>query len=283
VTRIGLGCVTFGREIGQDESFAILDYAWENGVRLFDTAEAYGGGESERILGRWMASRGVAGEAEVMTKVSFRFDGPGIREAALRSLERLGIGSVAYYLLHRWEATVPMEVQLDALQSLRAEHLIHYLGCSNFNLNPLRAALAIAKIDVLQNMYNLVARDLEVETMALCRAEGVKVVTFSPLAAGFLTGKYGREVPKGSRFDIIPGHRDIYFSDANFAVVDKLQALAAETGIPSVRLAMGWVLKNSGVDCVLVGARNTRQLENALECLRTPAPNEIHARMDAWM
>ncbi len=282
MTRIGLGCVTFGREIGEDESFAILDYAWENGVRLFDTAEVYGGGESERILGKWLASRGVAADVEVMTKTSFRFDGAGIREAAARSLERLGIGSVGYYLLHRFEPAVSLKEQLAALQQLREQKFIHHIGCSNFSLTQLREALSIAKIDVLQNMYSLVARDLEGETMDLCRGNGVAIVTFSPLAAGFLTGKYGREVPKGSRFDVIPGHQGLYFSAGNFVVVDKLQALAAETGIPEVRLAMGWVLRNPGLDCVLVGARNREQMENAFHCLRSPAPDEVYARMDGW-
>ena len=280
--RVGLGCVTFGREISQDESFAILDYAWEAGVRLFDTAEAYAGGESERILGRWIASRRVAGEAQVMTKASFRFDSAGIREAAARSLERLQLGSVDYYLLHRFETSVPLLEQLSELQLLKEQKIIHYIGCSNYDLNQLREAMAIANIDVLQDMYSLAAREIEDGTIDLCSRTGVAIVTFSPLAAGFLTGKYGREVPKGTRFDLIPGHKDIYFSEANFAIVDKLQALAVETGIPAVRLAMGWVLHNSKVDCVLVGARNSSQIENAINCWRDPAPDEIYARMDEW-
>lgn len=275
MTRIGLGCVTFGREIGEDESFAILDYAWENGVRLFDTAEAYAGGESERILGRWMAGRGVGADALVMTKASFRLDGAAIREAAARSLERLGVGSVAYYLLHRYEPTIPLAEQLSALQDLKALGLIQNIGCSNFTLRQLRAANALDRIDVLQNMYNLLSRDLEAETMAFCRVNGIAVVTFSPLAAGFLTGKYSKEVPKGSRFDIVPGHQGVYFSDANFALVNRLQALSIATGIPVVKLAMEWVLNNAAVDYVLVGARNTGQLENAFDCLRNPAPRAV--------
>ena len=280
--RIGLGCVTFGREIGEDQSCRILDYAWQNGVRLFDTAEAYADGESERILGKWMASRGKASEALVMTKASFRFDAAGILEAASRSLDRLRIGSVAYYLLHRFERSVPLEAQLAALHALKQQGLIQYAGCSNFNVVQLRQALAIAKIDVLQNMYSLAAREQEGETMGECLHSGVAFVAFSPLAAGFLTGKYGREIPKGTRFDIVPGHRDIYFSDANFALVDRLRALAAETGISAVNLAIGWVLKNPNIVCVLVGARETDHVANALDCLRDPAPAEVFDRMDAW-
>ena len=277
--RIGLGCVTFGREIGQEDSHRILDYAWQNGVRLFDTAEAYGGGESERILGNWIASRRVASEALVMTKASFRFDDAGIREAVAGSLERLRIDTVAYYLLHRFEPSVPLGEQLGALDDLKRRGLIQQIGCSNFNVGQLRQALAITRIGVLQNIYNLAARELEAETMTECRKSGVSVVTFSPLGAGFLTGKYGREIPKGTRFDIVPGHRDIYFSAANFALMNRLHALAAETGISAVRLAMGWVLKNPRVDCVLIGARQVEHVENALECLRGPMPEEIYNQL----
>ena len=278
--RVGLGCVTFGREIGEDQSYRILDYAWENGVRLFDTAEAYGGGESERILGNWIANCGVASEALVMTKATFRLDVTGITEALSRSLDRLRIDRIAYYLLHRFEPSVPLEEQLAALEALKRQGLIQHIGWSNLTLIQLRQVLAIASIGVLQNMYSLAARELEGETIAECRNSGVSVVAFSPLAAGFLTGKYRRDLPKGTRFEIVPGHRDVYFSDANFALVEKLHALAGETGISAVRLAMGWVLKNPDIDCVLVGARQTEHVENALMCLRDPVPAAILMRMD---
>jgi aryl-alcohol dehydrogenase-like predicted oxidoreductase len=118
----------------------------------------------------------------------------------------------------------------------------------------------------------------------LCRAEQVAAVTYSPLGAGFLTGKYapGAAFPRGSRFDVSPGHAEVYFSPRNFRVVERLRSLAEATGVPAARLAVGWVLRNPDVTSVLVGARATGHLDNALEAHAMVFPAEWAAEMAAW-
>ena len=133
-------------------------------------------------------------------------------------------------------------------------------------------------------MYNLVRREIEAGILPFCQANGISAVTYSPLGAGFLAGKYapGAGFPKGTRFDIVPGHADEYFSERNFAIVDRLRGLSLQTGEPTVRLAMAWVLHRPIIDGVLVGARNEGQIDNAIEAMRNPLPPGLAAQLDAW-
>ena len=119
--------------------------------------------------------------------------------------------------------------------------------------------------------------------LPLCDQEQIGVVSYSPLGAGFLSGKYDRgSIPKGSRFDVIPGHADIYFTGQKFAIVERLRRKSAETGYSMVRLAMGWVLKKQGITSVLVGASGLGHLENAIEALEMDFPDEWMNEMDGW-
>src|SRR5207344_2765205 len=123
---------------------------------------------------------------------------------------------------------------------------------------------------VIENNYNLAAPDLEREILPLTRREQIGVLTYSPLAAGFLTGKYTPDrsaFPKGTRFDVVPGHADVYFSERNFRIVDRLREMAERVAVPAARLAMAWVLKNASVNTVLVGARTTAHLDNAVAAI----------------
>lgn len=314
VSRLGLGCATFGREIDEATSFQIMDAALERGITLFDTAEAYGGGQareyrrdnlgvedvrevsgemhsSEKILGRWIKSRGVRSRVTIQTKVSANRTEQQVWEALEASLRRLQTDTIDLYLFHKYDPEVPLEEGLAALDRAEKAGRIRGGGCSNFSAGNLSEALGLGRrnglprLGVIQPIYNLACREIETDLLPLCRRQGVGVVTYSPLGAGFLAGKYRAdqaEIPKGTRFDVIPGHVDIYFRPRSFRVVEQLRRMADRTGLPMVQLAMGWVLEREGVDSVLIGARHTGHLDNAMRSLEMDFSPEWMAEMNSW-
>ncbi|MES2392098.1 MAG: aldo/keto reductase, partial [Acidobacteriota bacterium] len=268
-SKIGLGCVTFGREIDEDQSFAIMDYAVEHGITLFDTAEAYGGGASEKIVGRWLRSRGMAGKIAVISKVNRKLTKENIHAALNDSLERLGLDKIDAYLLHYFDQATPLEETLEALTLEAQNGRIGIAGCSNYTTEQLNQALDLSEqknliqFKMISPLYNLAAREIEDGMLAAAKRRGLSIVVFSPLGAGFLTGKYSasrENIPKGSRFDIIPGHINIYFKPENFELLEKLRTKSEATGSSMSRLSMSWALANSQVDSVLIGARSIDQV-----------------------
>ncbi len=311
ISRIGLGCVTFGREIDEAQSFRVLDAATSRGITLLDTAEGYGGGQaeayrtqaglgrglsataemhsSEKILGRWLRQSGLRDRVVLQTKVARNFTREHVREALDASLDRLQTSYVDFYLMHSFDPATPLEVAMEAMSETVASGKARSVGCSNFNIAQLREAESLARrgglapLRMLQPVYNLVRREIESEVLPFCREHQIATMTYSPLGAGFLSGKYraGGQVPAGARFDLIPGHADEYYSERNFAVVERLRLLSERTGMPMVRLAMGWALAQP-IDGVLIGARNEGHLDNALEALHHPLAPEVVAEMSAW-
>lgn len=311
---IGLGCATFGREIDEEASWRVLDYAVEKGITFLDTAESYGGGNSqqyrikeygvkdrrevtlemnssENIIGRWMEARGSRNEVTLCTKVSTGASPDNIHKALAASLERLRTDSVDAYKIHSPDPNVPIEESLDALNQEAEAGRIVALGCSNFTADMLRDSLEISRnrgyhrFEITQPPYNLALREYETDLFPLCRREEIAVTTYSPLGAGFFAGKYsaGMEtLPSGTRFDIVPGHGDIYFHHRFFEIVERLRAKAEETGIPMVRLAMGWAMSNPDVTAVLAGARKFDHIDNALESFRMDLDPELKAEMSSW-
>ncbi|MFN9754732.1 MAG: aldo/keto reductase [bacterium] len=277
VGRIALGCVTFGREIDEAAAFELMDYAVEQGINLFDTAEAYGEGASERIVGRWLRARGCRDRIVLQTKVTTDFSMAHVREALARSLDRLQCEQVDVYLMHSYDAGRPIEESLEAMTWSVDAGKAQTIGGSNFTMEQLRAALAaslarnLAPLRVLQPVYNLVAREAEQSLFPLCAEHGIGITSYSPLGAGFLTGKYTGDrsaMPAGSRFAIKPAHADLYFHPANFEVLAQLRRLAEASGHSLATLAMAWVLRQPAIDSVLTGARDKSHLDNALHCMR---------------
>lgn len=291
VSRIGLGCVTFGREISEDESFRILDYAFEHGITLFDTAEAYGEAHaSERILGRWLAARGCRSEVVLQSKISAGFTRAHVHEALEASLERLGADSLDIYLFHNFDAASGIEEAVAAMTDAVRGGLARCYGCSNFNLGQLRSAVDAAARGggvapgTIEPIYNLVDRSAEDDLFPYCAENGIGVTGYSPLGAGFLTGKYTEDAaadPPESRFGIKPGHRRIYCTPHGFRVLEGLKRVSAETGVAMTRLAMGWAFRHAAVASVLVGATRVDHVRQALEALARPLPEEIARRLDA--
>ncbi len=145
--------------------------------------------------------------------------------------------------------------------------------------------LGLARFEVTECPYSLVAREIETGLLPVAAQQRVGVIAYSPLAAGFLTGKYSPDrtaVPKGTRFDVIPGHADVYFQDRNFRYVEYLRQLSDRTGLPAERLAMAWALQNPHVDTVLVGARTNAHLDNAVAAAATEFPAAWMEEVRQW-
>jgi len=304
---LGAGTTTLGREVNEDDSYRLLDRAYELGIRIFDTAEAYGGGNarayraktlgiedvrettgllhsSEIILGRWIRSRGVRREIMLKTKASSGFTASAIRQALTASLERLQDDSADVYYLHSKPAGVPLDEPLGVLAEEQQRGRIGKIGVSNFSLADLELARSIAPgVAFCQNVYNLALPEAEDNEIPYCRRNAVCFVAYSPLGAGFLTGKYGahgEQSPAGTRFDVIPGHRDVYFHDSCFDALARLRQLSAETRIPQHLLALAWVLRRPDVGIVLIGATKPSHLENALEASRLSFEDGFWKKLD---
>jgi aryl-alcohol dehydrogenase-like predicted oxidoreductase len=273
VSSIGMGCVTCGREIDHETSFEVLDRALQRGITLFDTAEAYAQGASENVLGQWIADRGVRDRVVVATKVSGELTKDRVIRSAEESLRRLQIDRIDLFQLHVWDDATPLDETLQALDTLVESGKVRSIGCSNWMAWQLAKSLLLCQESGLQRIrsvqppYNLVEREIESDLLPLCTDQHIGVISYSPLAAGFLTGKYrrGQQVPTGTRFDVIPGHQPIYFTDHGYAVLDRLEKAAEQTGRSMVQLALAWVLKRPHVTSVLIGARNTAQVDQAFE------------------
>lgn len=289
VSAIGLGGATFGREIDEPTSFAVLDRALERGVTLYDTAEAYSAGASEVILGRWIASRRVRNRVVLATKVAGTLTRERVLSSAEASLGRLGVETIDLFQLHTWDAKTPLDETLDALDALVRQGKVRYVGCSNAAAWQVCKALwrqdvgGWARMESVQPVYNLAIRDIERELLPLCADQELGVITYSPLGAGFLTGKYhrGGPVPGGTRFEIVPGHQSIYFNDTCFAAMERLRATAGQLGLPMARLGLAWVLVRPGVTSVLVGARSVEQVDQAFEAAEHAGAGELRPALEA--
>ena len=273
VSSIGMGCVTFGRELDKNSSLPILDHAFEQGITLFDTAEAYAQGMSEQVVGEWVKSRNVRDRIVLATKINGTLTRHRILSSTEASLKRLQTDHIDLLQTHVWDDATPFEETLEALTMMVQQGKVRHIGCSNYSATQLAAALklgettGLSRIASVQPPYNLVQRDIEAELLPLCNAENIGVISYSPLAAGFLTGKYrlGASIPAGTRFDVIPGHQDIYFTDHGYNVLAQLDIESRATGRSHVELALTWVLEQPGITSVLIGARNTSQIDQALK------------------
>jgi aryl-alcohol dehydrogenase-like predicted oxidoreductase len=262
---IGSAAAFFGQGESEEEAFALMDAAWERGIRAFDTADAYGGGRSETWIGRWIAAR--SRRPRLTTKVFHSVVGDpadrGLaRDRILRqidgSLERLGVGRVDTYLIHEPDPETPVEETLGALVELLEAGKVGAIGASNVDRAWLEGALPLAPISVVQNSYSLLERDAEAEVIPFCAEHGLAFTVFGPLAGGWLTGKYRRGEPRpaGSRMTQRP---EGYVQFERDEVYEGLEALAAR-GDPAT-LAFAWLFANPHVTAVVTGARRPEHLE----------------------
>lgn len=274
ISSIGLGCVTFGREIDQQASFSLMDYAVENGITFFDTASAYGNGASERIIGSWIAyRRSVSDSILIATKILPPYNAKAIMKSVNQSLENLGTDTIDLLYLHRWDAAIEDVEVLSTFNDLVKAGKIKMLGASNFNAEQLGRVIQLQKdngfdlLRAIQNNNNFAVRDINDEIIQMCIDDDIKIVTYSPLGAGFLTGKYKNGVEDNTRFSLIKGHQDIYFNESSFQRLNQLQKVSALTGYSTSHLALAWALHQPHITSVLVGGRSREQLAQAFSAL----------------
>jgi len=298
ISRVALGCgnfggvgsapAFFGQGLTQDQAFELMDAAWEFGLTHFDTADAYGGGRSETAIGRWIASRGVRPQLTTKTYNPMRAGADhGLKPERITrqlqaSLERLGVGYVELYLAHEFDPDVPLPDALGAFEQARAGGAIGAYGVSNFTAAQLDASLAAGAPSAVQNSYSLLARQDSPDVLALCAARGVSYLAFSPLAGGWLTGKYrrGEPFPAGSRMTQRPEPYREFVSATVFDALDRLAAIAADRGISTGGLALAWLLADERVGQIVVGPGRPEHLAVVGEALRNPLTTQEAAMVE---
>jgi len=290
VSSIGLGAVTFSREIDEATVFTIIDHALDRGINLIDTAEAYNKGGSESVVGNWLKASGKRDRVVLATKLIPPLTAERIPQAAEASLRRLQTDVIDLYQIHAFDKNTPMDESLAALSKLVEQGKVRYLGCSNFAAWQLCKALWRAdvhgwpRLESVQPNYNLAIRGIEQELLPLCADQQIGVISYSPLGAGFLTGKYSKSwtAPQGTRFDIIPDHWEIYENAASLERMEKLRSKAAESGRSMLQLALAWVFGQPGITSTLIGSRNTAHIDQAFEAAETGMSAELRAELSSW-
>jgi aryl-alcohol dehydrogenase-like predicted oxidoreductase len=299
---LAVGAMNFGKRTAPAESERIVRRALEHGIGLFDTANAYNGGESERILGRALGrdrSRVV-----VATKVGLDRVGPGgkpeglssaaVNRAIDASLERLGTDAVDLYYLHAPDHATPIEQTLDAMAGVVRSGKVRSWGVSNYaswqilEMNALAAARGLGVPAVSQVLYNALNRQLEIEYFAFARRFALHTTVYNPLAGGLLTGKhrYDDAPAKGSRFHENALYTRRYWTRTMFERVDELRAVADDARLTLVDLAYALVAARADVDSILVGPATVAHLDDAVAAVSRPLPQDVLSRVDdlhrAW-
>ncbi len=305
VSELCLGTMTFGEGWGfggidEAQADALVGRAMEAGVNFFDTADMYSEGNSEVLLGKALGRDGRRDKIVLATKAFGRM-GASANDAGLSryhlvraceaSLSRLGTDRIDLYQVHGWDALTPVEETVRALDDLVRSGKVLYVGLCNYAA--WQIALALGKADLggrarfvsAQMYYSLVGRDLEHEVVPLCQHEGLAILPWSPLAGGFLSGKYRRDQerhPEGSRFATSKfGEFPPVDKDRGFAVVEHLIAMAASHRTTPSTIALKWLLTKPGVTSVIVGVRKMEQLEANLAAASLELPAEALAALDA--
>ncbi len=303
VSRLCLGCMTYGTPdwrpwvLDEEQSKPFFRRAIEQGITFFDTANMYSLGRSEEVTGRWLKEFARREEVVIATKVNFPM-GPGPNDRGLSrrhildqvdaSLRRLGVDHIDLYQIHRFDYDTPIEETLEALNDVVRAGKVRYIGASSMYAWQFARMLAAsekhgwARFVSMQPQYNLVYREEEREMLPLCRAEGIGVIPWSPLARGFLAG--GRAAPKSGETaraksdELAP---KLYFRDADHAVVEALGAIAAERGLSNTQVALAWVLRDPAITAPIIGASKLHHLDEAVSALDVALSDEEAARLEA--
>jgi aryl-alcohol dehydrogenase-like predicted oxidoreductase len=299
VSRLCLGCMNFGSEEpwmmdDADASVELMHEAMDAGINFLDTANVYSQGESEELVGEAVASRDRE-ELAIATKVRFPMgEGPNRRglsrkhviDQAYASLDRLGLDAIDLYQIHRWDESVPIEETLSALTHLVDEGVVHYVGASTMAAWRFTKALYTADVEggerfvSMQPEYNAVDRHEEANLLPVCEAEGIGVIPWSPLAGGFLTGKYERDggTPEGVRAetDEYTANR---FTEENWAVLDAVREVAGEVDATPAQVSLAWLLERPAVDSPIIGPRSSEHLHENVGALDVSLSDEQVARI----
>lgn len=283
-----LGTMGFGTETEEKDAFAIIDAFLEAGGNMLDTADVYGEGVSQEVLGRWFDSRPADVTDNVVVATKGRFGtGPGVNNVGLsrrhldqtlhNSLRALKLDTIDLYQLHGWDALTPIEETLSFLDAALRAGKIRYIGISNFTGWQLQLFVSTAKAMgiptpvTLQQQVNLIYRENEYEVIPAAIHNGIGILPWSPLAAGFLTGKYVRgktSAPEGRLASDNPMNqhqaKDLHNNDRAWATVDAVRAIAERIGATPSQVALSWVTDQPGVTAPIIGARTMEQLRDNL-------------------
>lgn len=304
---ICLGTMTFGGQIEEEPSFAIMDKAFEAGVDFWDTADGYplGGtqetrGRTEEIMGRWMKERGVRDRIFLATKCAVPMgatvnDGGlsryNIQRSVEGSLRRLQTDVIDLYQGHFFDPHTPIDETLRALDDLVKAGKVRYIGASNYPAWRLADALAtserlnLARFECLQPRYNLLYRDIETEILPLCRDKKIGVIAYNPIAGGLLSGKYkpGESPHEGTRFTqgaAGPVYQARYWDDLQLAAVEDLAKAVEARGHALASVGVAWVLAQPGITSAIVGASKPEQLDATLKGAELELDDELKALCD---
>ena len=281
VSNLCFGTMSFGGNADVETSKSMFKYCRDTGINFFDTADVYSGGRAEEILGECIAE---CRNEIVLTSKVFYPTGEGVNNSGLsrrhiinaveNSLRRLKTDRIEFYFVHAFDDNTPMEETLHALDLLQKQGKILYPAVSNWAAWQIAKALGIsakeqlARFELIQPMYSLVKRQAEVEILPLAASEKIGVISYSPLGAGLLTGKYGiNKRPDQGRLLEEARYKDRYKDGNNFIVADKFSAYAEKHGVTPSSLAVAWVMSNPSITAPIIGARNLVQLQDSLKAL----------------
>ncbi|HKW07623.1 MAG TPA: aldo/keto reductase [Candidatus Dormibacteraeota bacterium] len=295
VSAIGLGCggfggigsepSLFGRGENQEQASALMDHAVELGINYFDTADSYGGGLSEEMVGRWMRDRGARDRILLATKVftpmgadpnSGGLSRRHIMRAVDDSLRRLQTDRIDIYMAHQVDPATDLEETMRAFGDLVTSGKVLYLGFCNIETWRVVKSLWIseriagARLTCVQNEYNLLHSEAEAEMLPVLAGEGVAFVAFSPMAGGWLSGKYskGMPAPAGSRMELRPEPYAGFQTDRTYDAIDRVRAIARSMGTSTGALALAWAASHPHVTSIVAGPRNLEQFATIEEALR---------------
>lgn len=301
VSELCMGTQTFGWGADEPTAHSMADQFVEAGGNFFDTSNIYNEGESERILGSWLKSRGKRDQWVIASKVFFAA-GSGPNDTGLSrkhimsqidaSLRRLQTDYIDLYQAHCWDSSTPIEETLRTFDDLVRAGKVRYIGASNYTASQLVRANLTAdhhgweRIACLQPEYSLLVRSTEWELLPVCREEGVGVIAWSPLAGGWLTGKYRRDQPppadsrvgRGDRWDDLPDQRE---TEMTWNIIDALIEIAQARGKTPSQVALNWVIQQKGVTAPIFGARTPAQLAENLGGVGWSLTADELARLDA--
>ncbi|WP_018603334.1 aldo/keto reductase [Mycobacterium sp. 155] len=293
VSPLCFGAMSFGAEADEQISAAMYRRVRDAGINFFDTADVYGGGASEEILGRLIKDE--RDDVVITSKVFYPTGtdpnacGLSRRHIGLAvdaSLRRLGTDWIDVYLVHAFDEKTPIEETLRALDQAQRSGKILHLGVSNWAAWQIALALGISareglgRFQVIEPMYNLVRRQAEVEILPLAQAQQLGVITYSPLGGGLLTGKYtSTSKPSTGRLIENARYTDRFGLDSDFTTAEQFTALAAELDVAPAALAVAWAMANPAVTAPIIGARNLDQLEGSLAALDIKMTAELYHRV----
>jgi aryl-alcohol dehydrogenase-like predicted oxidoreductase len=307
VSRICLGCMTYGKPpapgrlkggrhlwaLNEEASQPFLKQALDLGINFFDTANVYSSGESEVVVGRFLKANAPREAVVIATKVHGEMrdepNGRGLSRKEIffeldQSLRRMGTDYVDLYQIHRWDYETPIEETLEALHDVVKAGKVRYIGASSMYAWQFAKALYLAdlygwtRFVSMQNHYNLLYREEEREMMGLCRAEGIGMIPWSPLARGRLARAWQSETTKRSESDQFGNTMYSRTEEDDERVVDRLGGVAEKRGVPRAQVALAWLLSKPEITAPIVGATKPHHLEDAVAALSLKlAPEEIAA------